>query len=61
MRVVPKTQEAIRLQQLHDDLQNKYGRSPTDDEWAAAAGKMNVLAIQEDRRWYGCQESIGSK
>ena len=42
-----KTQEAIRLQQLHDDLQNKYGRSPTDDEWAAAAGKMNVLAIQE--------------
>ena len=42
-----KTQEAIRLQQLHDDLQNKYGRTPTDDEWAAAAGKMNVLAIQE--------------
>ena len=56
-----KTQEAIRLQQLHDDLQNKYGRSPTDDEWAAAAGKMNVLAIQEAIRWYGGHESIGSE
>ena len=42
-----KTQEAIRIQQLHDELQNKYGREPTDDEWAAAAGKMNVVALKE--------------
>jgi len=42
-----KTQEGIRLQQLHDELQNKHGRDPTDDEWAAAAGKMNVVALRE--------------
>mmetsp|Transcript_17759 Transcript_17759/g.42775 ORF Transcript_17759/g.42775 Transcript_17759/m.42775 type:complete len:633 (+) Transcript_17759:168-2066(+) len=42
-----KTQEAIRLQRLHDDLQDKYGRDPTDDEWCAAAGKMNVVALKE--------------
>ena len=42
-----KTQEAIRLQRLHTALQNKYGRHPTDDEWCAAAGKINVLALKE--------------
>ncbi|KAL3765382.1 hypothetical protein ACHAWU_002300 [Discostella pseudostelligera] len=42
-----KTQEAIRLQRLHSDLHNKYGRQPTDDEWAAAAGKINVVALKE--------------
>ena len=42
-----KTQEAIRIQQLHDELQNKYGREPTDDEWAAAAGNMNIVALKE--------------
>ena len=42
-----KTQEAIRLQRLHGDLQSKYGREPTDDEWCAAAGKINVLALRE--------------
>jgi len=54
-RVTPKeekelgtrTQEAMRLQKLHDDLQTRYGRDPTDDEWCAAAGKVNVIAIQE--------------
>lgn len=42
-----KTQEAIRLQGLHGELRGKYGRDPTDDEWCAAAGKVNVVAIQE--------------
>eukprot|EP00571_Detonula_confervacea_P017429 CAMPEP_0172301970 /NCGR_PEP_ID=MMETSP1058-20130122/3762_1 /TAXON_ID=83371 /ORGANISM="Detonula confervacea, Strain CCMP 353" /LENGTH=560 /DNA_ID=CAMNT_0013012293 /DNA_START=388 /DNA_END=2070 /DNA_ORIENTATION=- len=42
-----KTQEAIRLQNLHNDLQSKYGRDPTDVEWCAAAGKINVVALKE--------------
>eukprot|EP00579_Thalassiosira_antarctica_P000838 CAMPEP_0201875408 /NCGR_PEP_ID=MMETSP0902-20130614/7393_1 /ASSEMBLY_ACC=CAM_ASM_000551 /TAXON_ID=420261 /ORGANISM="Thalassiosira antarctica, Strain CCMP982" /LENGTH=667 /DNA_ID=CAMNT_0048402459 /DNA_START=86 /DNA_END=2089 /DNA_ORIENTATION=- len=42
-----KTQEAIRLQRLHNDLQVRYGRDPTDDEWCAAAGKINVVALKE--------------
>jgi len=42
-----KTQEAIRLQGLHADLQTKHGRDPTDDEWCAAAGKLNVIALNE--------------
>lgn len=54
-RVTPKeekelgtlTQEAIRLQKLHDDLQEKYGREPSDDEYCAAAGKVNMFALQE--------------
>ncbi len=28
-------------------MHNKYGRQPTDDEWAAAAGKINVVALKE--------------
>ncbi|KAL7533611.1 hypothetical protein ACHAXR_005342 [Thalassiosira sp. AJA248-18] len=42
-----KTQEAIRLQKLHEDLEAKYGREPSDDEWCAAAGKLNIVALQE--------------
>ncbi|EJK69584.1 hypothetical protein THAOC_09141 [Thalassiosira oceanica] len=42
-----KTQEAMRLQKLHDELKIKYGRRPTDDEWCAAAGKINVFALKE--------------
>jgi len=42
-----KTQEAIRLQQMYDDLQGKYGREPTDEEWCAAAGKINMEALRE--------------
>jgi len=42
-----KTQEAIRLQSLHDELQLKYGRDPTEDEWCAAAGKVNMVSLQE--------------
>ncbi|KAL7520470.1 hypothetical protein ACHAWX_005196 [Stephanocyclus meneghinianus] len=42
-----KTQEAIRLQKMYEDLQTKYGREPTDDEWCAAAGKINMEALRE--------------
>lgn len=42
-----KTQEAIRLQRMYDDLQGKYGREPTDEEWCAAAGKINMEALRE--------------
>lgn len=42
-----KTQEAIRLKQMYDDLQGKYGREPTDEEWCAAAGKINMEALRE--------------
>jgi hypothetical protein len=42
-----KTQEAIRLQILHDDLMAKLRRLPTDEEWCAAAGKINLEAISQ--------------
>lgn len=42
-----KTQEALRLQRMYDDLQGKYGREPTDEEWCAAAGKINMEALRE--------------
>jgi len=41
------TQEAIRLQNLYDKLQTKLGREPKDEEWCAAAGKINLGAIQQ--------------
>jgi DNA-directed RNA polymerase sigma subunit (sigma70/sigma32) len=41
------TQEAIRLQNLYDKLQTKLGREPKDEEWFAAAGKINLGAIQQ--------------
>jgi hypothetical protein len=41
------TQEAERLRRLHVVLQSRYGRDPTDDEWCAAAGKVNALALRE--------------
>lgn len=40
-----KTQEAIKLQKIYDRLVVKLGRDPTDDEWCAAAGKINMEAI----------------
>lgn len=54
-RITPKeelelgelTQEAIRLQGLHDDLTAQFNRPPTDDEWCAAAGKINLEAISQ--------------
>lgn len=40
-----KTQEAIKLQKIYDGLVAKLDREPTDDEWCAAAGKINMEAI----------------
>jgi RNA polymerase sigma factor (sigma-70 family) len=40
-----KTQEAIKLQKIYDGLVTKLDREPTDDEWCAAAGKINMEAI----------------
>jgi len=53
-RITPKeevklgtlTQEAIRLQSIYDNLIHEYGRDPSDDEWCAAAGKINMEALQ---------------
>jgi RNA polymerase sigma factor (sigma-70 family) len=42
-----KTQEAIRLQNLYELLETKLQREPTDDEWCAAAGKINMEAIRQ--------------
>jgi RNA polymerase sigma factor (sigma-70 family) len=42
-----KTQEAIRLQNLYDSLVIKLNRDPTDDEWCAEAGKINMEAIRQ--------------
>lgn len=42
-----KTQEAIRLQNLYDNLELKLNREPTDEEWCAAAGKINMEAIRQ--------------
>lgn len=32
---------------MYADLERKYGREPTDDEWCAAAGKINMEALKE--------------
>lgn len=40
-----KTQEAIRLQNVYDNLANKLQREPSDDEWCAASGKINMEAL----------------
>jgi DNA-directed RNA polymerase sigma subunit (sigma70/sigma32) len=42
-----KTQEAIRLQAAYDNLVEKLDREPTDDEWCAASGKINMEAISQ--------------
>lgn len=42
-----KTQAAVRLQQQYHALQTKLQREPTDEEWCAAAGKINMAAIRE--------------
>ncbi|KAL3921797.1 MAG: hypothetical protein SGILL_002557 [Bacillariaceae sp.] len=42
-----KTQEAIKLQKVYDGLYGKLGREPTDDEWCAAAGKINMEALAQ--------------
>jgi RNA polymerase sigma factor (sigma-70 family) len=42
-----KTQEAIQLQNLYDKLADTLAREPTDEEWCAAAGKINMEAIRQ--------------
>lgn len=42
-----KTQEAIRLQSVYDNLVNQLDREPTDDEWCAASGKINMEALTQ--------------
>lgn len=41
-----KTQEAIRLQNLFDNLEMSLQREPTDAEYCAAAGKINMEALK---------------
>jgi hypothetical protein len=47
MELGAKTQEAIKLQKIYDGLSGKLGREPTDDEWCAAAGKINMEALTQ--------------
>ena len=42
-----KTQEAIKVQDVYDKLRLQYDREPTDEEWCAAAGKINMEAIRQ--------------
>ena len=42
-----RTQEAIRLQKLYDNLITEHGREPSDEEYCAAAGKINMEALQD--------------
>jgi RNA polymerase sigma factor (sigma-70 family) len=42
-----KTQEAIRLQRLYNTLTSRLDREPTDEEWCAEAGKINMEAIRQ--------------
>lgn len=41
-----KTQLAISLQRIHSQLNSRFGREPTDEEWCAAAGKINMAALE---------------
>jgi len=42
-----KTQEALRLQKIFDTLESKLAREPTDEEWCAAAGKINMQHLSQ--------------
>jgi len=42
-----KTQELIRLQNLKTQLEEKLDREPTDEEWCAAAGKINMTCLRQ--------------
>jgi DNA-directed RNA polymerase sigma subunit (sigma70/sigma32) len=56
VELATKTQEAIRLQFLFDHLEEKLCREPTDAEWCAAAGKINMEALRQTM-----QEGIDAK
>lgn len=40
-----KAQEGLRLEKLHKNLKDKLKREPTDEEWCAAAGKINAKVL----------------
>jgi RNA polymerase primary sigma factor len=42
-----KTQIAMKLQKIHSELTDRLGREPTDDEWCAATGKINITVLQQ--------------
>ena len=42
-----KTQEAVRLQKIYDTLQSTLAREPTDEEWCAASGKINMEHLSQ--------------
>jgi RNA polymerase primary sigma factor len=42
-----KTQAAVRLQNHYEVLQVKLKREPTQEEWCAAAGKINLEALRQ--------------
>lgn len=41
-----KTQEAVRLQNHFEALKVQLNREPTDEEWCAASGKINMEALR---------------
>jgi len=41
------TQEAVRLQRVYETLRDDLEREPTDQEWCAASGKINMKAIEQ--------------
>jgi DNA-directed RNA polymerase sigma subunit (sigma70/sigma32) len=54
-RITPKeeiflgeqTQEAIRIQKIYDGLIAQLDREPTDAEWCAASGKINMESLSQ--------------
>ena len=42
-----QAQEALRVQNIYDSLATKLKREPTDDEWCAASGKLNMEAVSQ--------------
>ncbi len=45
MELGTKTQKAIEIQNVYSDLERRLGREPTDGEWCAAAGKINMETL----------------
>lgn len=41
------TQEAVRLQKVYDSLKDNLDREPTNEEWCAASGKINIKALEQ--------------
>lgn len=42
-----KTQAYMELQAVQSNLAKELGRTPTDDEWCAAAGKINLVNLRK--------------